>query len=248
MATRRAIVKCSTDILGKGLQSFWGILSQKNGGRSDTHFNEIRDALIKMFRSLGVPPQYIYTELTMAGYYEPSKTEDLVIAWPGVMFVIIELKSITASQAAKNFRNRIEEMMSLAGRRAAWHNGCYTTTAPKQSQLPAPFLSYFIVVEDAPQTMTVSNSEASQRARAKWADEFRTLPLAEVIKLAGDRAQADGLLDSFGLICSARNGNPTPTASAALATYLEGLARHIESSSVAARIRHVPTNTPAAKP
>lgn len=81
--------------------------------------------------------------LGLPGYFRPTKLWDLLILHEGRLLAALELKSLCGPSFGNNANNRCEEALGSAyDFRKAQSEGLFGTGA-------APFLGYFILVEDA---------------------------------------------------------------------------------------------------
>lgn len=94
----------------------------------------------------GVPEECIYTtgrtNLTIPGFFRPTKNWDLLVVMDGKLLAAIELKSQVGPSFGNNFNNRTEEALGNATDiLTAYREGAFG----EQSK---PFLGFFFVLED----------------------------------------------------------------------------------------------------
>lgn len=95
----------------------------------------------------GLPERSVYRvpgQLTLPGYFRPTKMWGLLVVHDGELVAALEFKSHVGPSFGNNANNRVEEALGTATDLAvAFREG----TFPRQA---APFLGYLILVEEAP--------------------------------------------------------------------------------------------------
>jgi len=131
-----------------GSQKARGISDQ--GNRSGVTAGKNLDGFIAMVGKIvvdnGIPDAEVYTgrrnELTIPGFYRPSKNWDLLVVSRRQLIAAIEFKSQVGPSFGNNFNNRVEEALGNAtDLRTAFREGAF-------GESPRPFLGYFFVLEE----------------------------------------------------------------------------------------------------
>ncbi len=95
----------------------------------------------------GLPAQSIFRtpgQLTLPGYFRPTKMWDLLVVRRGELVAALEFKSHVGPSFGNNANNRVEEALGTASDIfVAFREGSF----PQQA---APFLGYLLLVEEAP--------------------------------------------------------------------------------------------------
>lgn len=82
--------------------------------------------------------------VTLPGYFRPTKLWDILVIHQGRLIAAIELKSQVGPSFGNNFNNRTEEAIGTAHDLwTAYREGAF-------GKQPAPFVGWFMLVEDAP--------------------------------------------------------------------------------------------------
>jgi len=99
------------------------------------HINGLEHAQIAINRSV----------LTLPGFFRPTKLWDMLILDQGELIAALEFKSHIGPSFGNNFNNRAEEAIGTAHDLwTAYREGAFGKETPR------PFLSWLILVEDAP--------------------------------------------------------------------------------------------------
>ena len=139
------------------------------GGRSSVTAGKNMDGFIKMverlIRANGIDDCEIHTKgrinLTLPGYFRPTKTWDLLVVRGGILIAAIEFKSQVGPSFGNNFNNRVEEAIGNAvDINTAFREGAFGESSK-------PFVGYFFVLEDC---------EKSRAEVAATCDHFPILP------------------------------------------------------------------------
>jgi len=124
-----------------------GLRSAVTGGRQmDGFVRTITDLIM----AAGVSADCIHTrsDLTLPGFYRPTKDWDIVVKAGDDLLAVIELKSQVGPSFGNNFNNRTEEAMgSAVDIWTAFREG-------KFGGSPAPFLGYLFLLEDCTASRT----------------------------------------------------------------------------------------------
>jgi len=87
-------------------------------------------------------------EMTIPGFYRPTKNWDLLVVSRGQLVAAIEFKSQVGPSFGNNFNNRVEEALG---------NAADLNTAFRESvfgESAKPFVGYFFVLEECPKSTT----------------------------------------------------------------------------------------------
>ncbi len=178
-----------------GIRHFWTARSQASskqrtigrvdqGNRSGVTAGKNLDGICRMVRQVivdnGVSEDCIFTngrrELTIPGFYRPTKNWDLLVVKDGKLWAAIEFKSQVGPSFGNNFNNRVEEALgNAADILTAFREGAF-------GDQTRPFLGYFFVLEDC---------RASQRPVGAACGHFDPLPEFE----------ETGYAERYGLLC-----------------------------------------------
>lgn len=163
--------------LGRAVAAFWAgraksVAKQQASGRSTEGnrgavtggktLDSFRDMIAEVARRTGPKGTRVHRNKTMVilpGYFRPTKQWDLLIEHSGRLLAAFELKSLCGPSFGNNANNRCEEALGSA---------CDLRKAQSEGMLgagAAPFVGYFILVEDA---------EGSRRAVSSPSPHFPT--------------------------------------------------------------------------
>jgi hypothetical protein len=151
----------------KAVRHFWkarvlAAKSQKKrgladqGNRSSVTAGKNLDGFIAMVREIimsnGIPKEDVHTggraDVTIPGFYRPTKNWDLLVLSRGQLVAAIEFKSQVGPSFGNNFNNRVEETLgNAADLNTAFREGVFGESAK-------PFLGYFFVLEQCPKSTT----------------------------------------------------------------------------------------------
>ena len=124
------------------------------GNRSSVTAGKNLNGFVAMAREIildnGIAKADVYTgrrgELTIPGFYRPTKNWDLLVVSCGRLVAAIEFKSQVGPSFGNNFNNRIEEALGNAtDLNTAFREGAF-------GESPKPFLGYFFVLEECPKS------------------------------------------------------------------------------------------------
>ena len=178
----------------QAVRAFWGNREaaariQAQAGRIDQgeragvtaggNMNGFRDLAMDIARDNGLTNASILFQtnvLTLPGFFRPTKQWDMLVLNNGELIAALEFKSQVGPSFGNNFNNRVEEAIGTAHDLwLAYREGAFGQEAPR------PFLGWFILVEDAPESRTpVSNAEPHfsvfpEFAGASYADRYGIL-------------------------------------------------------------------------
>lgn len=121
------------------------------GNRTVTTGGKQLDGFVDLFEQLleeaGVPSETIFrdglADLTLPGFFRPTKRWDLLVVARGQLLAAIECKSLCGPSFGNNYNNRVEEAIGNATDLwTAYREGVF---APS----PKPILGYFLLLEEA---------------------------------------------------------------------------------------------------
>lgn len=124
------------------------------GNRSGVTAGKNLDGFIAMVREIivcnGIATSDVYTdgraEVTIPGFYRPTKNWDLLVVRRGQLVAAIEFKSQVGPSFGNNFNNRVEEALgNAADLNTAFREGVFGESAK-------PFVGYFFVLEEGPRS------------------------------------------------------------------------------------------------
>ena len=95
----------------------------------------------------GIPSSAIFherrKEITLPGFFRPTKQWDLVVVGQGNLLAAIECKSLCGPSFGNNYNNRVEEALgSATDLWTAYRDGSFDKS-------PRPFLGYLLLLEQA---------------------------------------------------------------------------------------------------
>ena len=120
------------------------------GNRAGVTAGKNLDLFIAMVRDIiadnGIAKANVYTrgrsEVTIPGFYRPTKNWDLLVVNRGQLVAAIEFKSQVGPSFGNNFNNRVEEALGNAvDLNTAFREGVFGDSAK-------PFLGYFFVLQE----------------------------------------------------------------------------------------------------
>ncbi len=149
------------EIIPKAINYFWdarakAAAKQKKKGKSDqgnragVTSGKNMDVFVSMMRDIiianGLKNADIHIDgrinLTLPGYYRPTKNWDLLVVSRGKLIAAIEFKSQVGPSFGNNFNNRVEEAVGNAvDINTAFREGAFGESSK-------PFVGYFFVLED----------------------------------------------------------------------------------------------------
>jgi hypothetical protein len=126
------------------------------GNRSSVTAGKNLDGFVAMIRQLiidnGIKDTEVLTDgrtdLTIPGFYRPTKNWDLLVVSHGKLMAAIEFKSQVGPSFGNNFNNRVEEAIGNAiDLNTAFREGVF-------GDATKPFLGYFFILEECPKSMS----------------------------------------------------------------------------------------------
>ena len=153
-----------------------GNRSAATGGKQLDGFTElVADLLVEH----GLPESVIFRsgreDLTLPGFFRPTKQWDLIVVAGDSLLAAVEFKSLCGPSFGNNYNNRVEEAIgNSTDLWTAYREGAFQTS-------PRPFLGYLMLLEEA---------EASTRPVAVYEKHF------QVFKGYRDASYADRCQES----------------------------------------------------
>jgi len=122
----------------------YGNRAVATGGKQLDGFNTlVADLLV----DAGLPSDAVFQntrlDITLPGFFRPTKQWDLVVAVDNALLAAVEFKSLCGPSFGNNYNNRVEEALGSAT--DLWT--AYREDAFPHS--PRPYLGYLLVLEDA---------------------------------------------------------------------------------------------------
>lgn len=179
------------------------------GGKNLDGFSDLIKAVAQ---HCGVKDECIITtgkkNLTIPGYFRPTKMWDSIVLYKGRLIAGFELKSQVGS-FGNNFNNRTEESIGsakdfwTAHREKAFELSNYSKTelfsSPDTTDIKPPFLGYLMLLEDCADSTTPVRVEEEH---FKVFPEFRNTSYAKRYQLLCEKLVLEGLYSSASLVLS----------------------------------------------
>jgi len=121
-----------------------GNRTASTGGKQLDEFAALVEALLV---DSGVPSECVYrtgrADVTLPGFFRPTKQWDVVVAANGCLLAAIEFKALCGPSFGNNYNNRIEEAVgSSTDIWTAYREGMFDPSLQ-------PFLGYVLLLEEA---------------------------------------------------------------------------------------------------
>jgi Restriction endonuclease XhoI len=122
-----------------------------HGNRTDATGGKQLDGFVDLFKQLlkeaGLPREAVFhsgrADLTLPGFFRPTKQWDLLVVAKGQLLAAVECKSLCGPSFGNNYNNRVEEAIGTATDLwTAYREGAFDTS-------PKPVLGYFLLLEEA---------------------------------------------------------------------------------------------------
>ena len=173
------------------------------GNRASVTAGKNLDGFSTLVRQLitdnGIRDAEVHTEgrsnLTIPGFYRPTKNWDLLVVSDGRLLAAIEFKSQVGPSFGNNFNNRVEEALG----NATDLNTAFREGAFGESQ--RPFMGYFFVLEECPKS-TAPVKFTSPHFPAL--PEFEETSYAARYDILCRKLVREGLYDSAALVMTSR--------------------------------------------
>lgn len=178
-----------------------GIADQ--GNRSSVTAGKNLDGFVAMVRQIildnGVAEADVYcdgrAEVTIPGFYRPTKNWDLLVVSNGQLIAAVEFKSQVGPSFGNNFNNRVEEALgNAADLNTAFREGVF-------GQSVKPFIGYFFVLEECPKS-TAQVRFASPHFPAL--PEFENTSYSARYEILCRKLVQEGLYDAAALVLTNR--------------------------------------------
>lgn len=205
-------------ILREAVITFWKTRSSGSSTQAGTRGNVIAGKNLDGFlavvqaiaRHCGIPDSSVFTngrrDLTLPGYYRPTKNWDVVIVHRERLLAVLEFKS-QAGSFGNNFNNRTEEVIGnasdlwVAAQHGAYHPGNHTSTSTKRNggDPRPPFLGYLMLLEDCDaSTRSVGVSSPHYHVFP----EFNNSSYSERYRILCERLMEQNLYEAAALVLS----------------------------------------------
>jgi len=203
----------------KAVRHFWkarvkAARSQKKRGRADqgnragVTAGKNMDGFVAMVRQIildnGVAKADVFcdgrADVTIPGFYRPTKNWDLLVVRKGQLLAAIEFKSQVGPSFGNNFNNRVEEALgNAADLNTAFREGVF-------GESPKPFIGYFFALEECPRS-TVPVAFTSPHFAAM--PEFKQTSYAARYEILCRKLVQEQLYDAAALVLSDRESATT---------------------------------------
>lgn len=171
--------------------------SAARGGKQIDGFIELTRELL--VQDAGLPADAVMVrkrDVTLPGYYRPTKDWDLVAVLDGKLLAIVEFKSQVGS-FGNNYNNRTEEAIgNAADIGAAYREGAFEDG-------PKPWMGYFFLLEDT------QGSRSPVRIKSRHFPvfpEFEESSYADRYHILCQKLVRESLYDAACLLLSSREG------------------------------------------
>jgi hypothetical protein len=199
----------------KAVKHFWkariaAASNQKKRGKADqgnragVTAGKNLDGFVAMVRQVildnGMSSEDVFavgrTELTIPGFYRPTKNWDLLAVHEGQLVAAIEFKSQVGPSFGNNFNNRVEEALGNAtDLNTAFREGVF-------GQSTKPFVGYFFVLEQCDKSITPVKFTSPHFSAMP---EFQETSYAARYELLCRKLVQERLYDSAALVLTGRN-------------------------------------------
>lgn len=175
-----------------------------------------------------MPEASIYTdaELTLPGFYRPTKKWDMLVVHDGHLVAAIEFKSQRGPSFGNNFNNRAEEAIGTATDLwEAYEKGAFGVERPR------PWLGWVMLLEDCEGSTTEVEVD---EPHFPVFPEFKGSSYARRYELLLRKLVLQKLFDGSSLLMSTAKGGPRgsytePASDLAMKKFLAGLAGHVRT-------------------
>lgn len=178
------------------------------GNRSSVTAGKNMDGFADMVRQIivdnGISDAHVYTEgrndLTIPGFYRPTKNWDLLVVSRNRLLAAVELKSQVGPSFGNNFNNRVEEALGNAvDLNTAYREGVF-------EQSPKPFVGYFFVLEDCARSR---DSVRISSPHFSAFPEFENTGYAQRYEILCRKLVQEQLYDAAALVVTPRRAETT---------------------------------------
>ncbi len=215
-------------LVSNAIKQFWTsrtalTLSSQEGGRGSVIGGKNLDGFSELIKIVaqhcGMPDDCIITtgkkNLTLPGFFRPTKMWDSIVVYKGRLVAAFELKSQVGPSFGNNFNNRTEESIGsakdfwTAHREKAYELSNFTKSdmfSEKSKDIKPPFLGYLMLLEECvDSTCNVKMEEA----HFKIFPEFKNTSYSNRYQLLCEKLVVEGLYSSASLIFSDREEGKT---------------------------------------
>ena len=140
------------------------------------------------------------TDLTIPGFYRPTKRWDLLVVSKTRLLAAIEFKSQVGPSFGNNFNNRVEEALG----NATDLNTAFREGAFGESQ--KPFLGYFFVLEECPESMSALRFSSRHFPALP---EFKNTSYSARYEILCRKLVQEQLYDAAALVLTRRSASTT---------------------------------------
>lgn len=215
------------ELITTAIKQFWNsrtsvAVSSQEGGRGSVIGGKNLDGFAGIINAIaqncGIPDECIVTtgkkNLTIPGYFRPTKMWDSVVVYKGRLIAGFELKSQVGS-FGNNFNNRTEEAIGSAKDFwTAYREKIFELSNHSKAELflstvmdiKPPFLGYLMLLEDCSESTTAIKLDESH---FKTFPEFKNSSYAKRYQILCERLVLEGLYSSASLILSNRESGKT---------------------------------------
>ncbi len=200
-------------MMPEAVRHFWAerhhaVSAQKNrgindrGNRAGVTAGKNMNGFIALVRKLildnGINDADIYSDhrlnMTIPGYYRPTKIWDLLITQESRLLAVIEFKSQVGPSFGNNFNNRVEESLGNAvDFLTAYREGAFGESS-------RPFLGYFFVLEECVES---TRPVQFQSPHFKVFEDFENTSYAQRYEILCRKLVHECLYDSAALVLTA---------------------------------------------
>lgn len=181
------------------------------GGRGSVIGGKNLDGFAELIKSVAlycgfVEESIIVTgksNLTIPGYFRPTKMWDSIVVYKGRLIAAFELKSQVGPSFGNNFNNRSEESIGSATDFWTAHreNAFISPQLTNSTDIKPPFLGYLMLLEDCPKSI---NAVKSEQTHFRVFPEFINSSYSKRYQLLIERMISEKLYTSGCLILSDR--------------------------------------------
>ena len=175
------------------------------GNRAGVTAGKNLDGFVHMIRRLvhdnGIPEVDTFVQkrmdMTIPGFFRPTKTWDLLVVSREQLLAAIEFKSQVGPSFGNNFNNRVEEAVgSATDVLTAYRDGAFGSAS-------RPFLGFFFVLEDCPASTRPVSAKSSHFSVMP---EFKDASYAQRYELLCRKLMLENLYDAAALIMTSKSG------------------------------------------
>jgi len=208
-----ANIDAITRMMPKAIQYFWSarqvaVSAQKQrglhdqGNRASVTAGKNMDGFIALIKELiidnGINDAEIYSgqrlNMTIPGYYRPTKIWDLLVTRKNKLLAAVEFKSQVGPSFGNNFNNRVEESLGNAvDFLTAYREGAFGESS-------RAFLGYFFVLEECPES---TRPVGLKSPHFNVLREFKNTSYAQRYEILCKKLMHECMYDSAALVLTA---------------------------------------------